>query len=44
MGVVDPDEWRAELPDIEAHYARFGDRIPTALRDQLDALDKRLSG
>ena len=40
---VDADEWRAELPDIEAHYGRFGDRIPAALRDELDALEKRLS-
>ncbi|MEO6120582.1 MAG: phosphoenolpyruvate carboxykinase (GTP) [Acidimicrobiales bacterium] len=40
---VDLDEWRAELPSIEQHYAKFGDRLPTALRDQLDALAKRLA-
>ncbi len=28
---VDEDEWRAELPLIEEHYAVFGDRLPTAL-------------
>jgi phosphoenolpyruvate carboxykinase (GTP) len=40
---VDVDAWRAEVPLIEAHYAQFGDRLPTALREQLDQLDKRLS-
>ena len=40
---VDAEEWRAELPDIEEHYARFGDRIPQELRDQLRGLEKRLS-
>ncbi|MGH9154689.1 MAG: phosphoenolpyruvate carboxykinase (GTP) [Acidimicrobiales bacterium] len=40
---VDADEWRAELPSIEEHYAQFGDRLPVPLRDQLDALAKRLA-
>jgi phosphoenolpyruvate carboxykinase (GTP) len=40
---VDPEEWRAEVPSIEAHFAEFGDRIPDALRDELSALEKRLS-
>ncbi|HVL93033.1 MAG TPA: phosphoenolpyruvate carboxykinase (GTP) [Acidimicrobiales bacterium] len=40
---VDADEWRAELPSIEEHYAQFGDRLPAGLRDQLDALAQRLS-
>jgi len=40
---VDEDEWRAELPLIEEHYAVFGDRLPTALHDELDALGKRLA-
>ncbi|MEP6893364.1 MAG: phosphoenolpyruvate carboxykinase (GTP), partial [Gaiellaceae bacterium] len=40
---VDEDEWRAELPLIEEHYAKFGDRLPTALHDELDALAKRLA-
>ncbi|MGH9124582.1 MAG: phosphoenolpyruvate carboxykinase (GTP), partial [Acidimicrobiales bacterium] len=40
---VDVDEWRAELPSIEEHYAKFGDRLPGALRDELEALRKRLS-
>ena len=32
-----------ELPLIEEHYAVFGDRLPTALHDELDALAKRLA-
>ncbi len=40
---VDEDDWRAELPLIEEHYAVFGDRLPTALHDELDALAKRLT-
>jgi phosphoenolpyruvate carboxykinase (GTP) len=40
---VDNDEWRAELPSIEEHYAQFGDRLPETLRDELAALEKRLS-
>ena len=39
---VDHDAWRHEVGLIEEHYARFGDRLPDALRDQLHALDKRL--
>jgi phosphoenolpyruvate carboxykinase (GTP) len=39
---VDVDEWRAEVPDIEAHYAQFGDHLPTELAKQLEALRERL--
>jgi len=39
---VDVEDWRAELPSIEEHYAQFGDRLPPALRAQLDALAERL--
>jgi len=40
---VHADEWRREVPLIAAHYARFGDRLPVELAEQLDALDRRLS-
>lgn len=40
---VDADSWRTELPLIEEHYEQFGDRLPQALRDELDALGKRLA-
>jgi phosphoenolpyruvate carboxykinase (GTP) len=40
---VDPEEWRAEVPSIEEHFAFLGERLPQALHDELDALEKRLS-
>jgi phosphoenolpyruvate carboxykinase (GTP) len=40
---VDGDEWRREVPSIEEHFAFLGDHLPHELRDQLDALQKRLS-
>src|SRR6059058_4295523 len=40
---VDVDEWRNEIPSIEEHFAQFGDKLPTALREELLALEKRLS-
>jgi phosphoenolpyruvate carboxykinase (GTP) len=39
---VDRDEWRAELPAIAEYFARFGDRLPPAISDQLEGLRKRL--
>ncbi len=40
---VDPDAWRAELPDIRDFYAEFGDRLPAKLLTELNALEERLS-
>jgi phosphoenolpyruvate carboxykinase (GTP) len=40
---VDNDEWRAELPGIEAHYAQFAERLPKRLRQELDDLESRLA-
>jgi phosphoenolpyruvate carboxykinase (GTP) len=40
---VDAEEWRAEIPSIEEHFDEIGDRLPQALRDELTALEKRLS-
>jgi phosphoenolpyruvate carboxykinase (GTP) len=40
---VDNESWRQEIPLIEAHYAGIGERLPHELRDQLAALEKRLS-
>jgi phosphoenolpyruvate carboxykinase (GTP) len=39
---VDPAEWREQLEGIEEHYAKFGDRLPQALREQLEQLTRRL--
>jgi len=40
---VDSDAWLTEVPMIEEHYAMFGDRLPSALRDELRDLEKRLA-
>ncbi|WGD38242.1 phosphoenolpyruvate carboxykinase (GTP) [Lysinibacter sp. HNR] len=39
---VDPELWLAECDLTEAYFAQFGDRIPTALREQLADLHERL--
>jgi phosphoenolpyruvate carboxykinase (GTP) len=39
---VDPEEWKAELPNIREHFAEFGDRLPDALRTELAALERNL--
>jgi phosphoenolpyruvate carboxykinase (GTP) len=39
---VDAAAFRAELPDIEKHFAQFGDRLPARLAAQLKALRERL--
>ena len=39
---VDTDEWKAELPQIEEWFERFGDTLPTTLWTELDALKARL--
>jgi phosphoenolpyruvate carboxykinase (GTP) len=39
---VDEEAVRAELPQVEAHLARFGDDLPGPVREQLEALKERL--
>jgi phosphoenolpyruvate carboxykinase (GTP) len=39
---VDTAGWLAEIPAIRAHFAKFGDRLPVGLTDELDALEIRL--
>ena len=39
---VDIDAWRMEIPDIEKHFAQFGDRLPDRLKKQFKALKSRL--
>ena len=41
---VDADEWRAELPEIQEWFERFGEHLPTVLWSELDALRARLDG
>jgi phosphoenolpyruvate carboxykinase (GTP) len=39
---VNTAEWKAEVPDIEAHFATFGNRLPQKLAEQLAGLARRL--
>ncbi len=39
---VKPEEWQAELPMIEEWFAKFGDRLPDALRTELETLRQQL--
>jgi phosphoenolpyruvate carboxykinase (GTP) len=39
---VDPEEWRAEIPDIEKHFALFGNRLPERLEKQLKDFISRI--
>ena len=39
---VDVEGWRAEVPLIREYYAKFGNRLPPALSDQVDLLEERL--
>ena len=40
---IDPASWLAECELTEEFFARFGDRVPAALREQLAGLRARLS-
>jgi phosphoenolpyruvate carboxykinase (GTP) len=39
---VDPAQWKAECEGIRDHFAKFGDHLPGALVEELDALEARL--
>ena len=39
---VDPALWKQEVAGIREFYAKFGDKLPQSLRDELDALEKLL--
>ncbi len=40
---VRPDEWRDELPEIEEWFEFIGEKLPTGIKDEFDALKHRLS-
>ena len=40
---VDKDVWTKEAEEIEEHYKKFGDKLPTALREQLETLKANLA-
>ena len=39
---IDVEAWKAEIPDIEAHFEQFGDRAPAGMKKQVEELKKRL--
>ncbi|GAA4541669.1 phosphoenolpyruvate carboxykinase (GTP) [Pseudonocardia xishanensis] len=39
---VDVEEWKQEIPLIEEWFAKVGDKLPTSMRDELEALKQRL--
>jgi phosphoenolpyruvate carboxykinase (GTP) len=39
---IDLDEWRAEVPLIEEWFEKFGEKLPTVLRAELEVLKQRL--
>jgi phosphoenolpyruvate carboxykinase (GTP) len=39
---VDVEEWKAEIPLIEEWFDKIGDKLPTSMRDELEALKLRL--
>ncbi len=39
---VDPEALRDQIPQMRQHFAQFGDRLPQAIHDQMEALEKRL--
>jgi phosphoenolpyruvate carboxykinase (GTP) len=40
---VDVDGWKAAIPQIREHYARFGDKLPAALNVEVDSLEAKLA-
>jgi phosphoenolpyruvate carboxykinase (GTP) len=40
---VDLDGWRTQLPQVQAHLARFGTKLPPELHAQLEQLERRLA-
>ena len=40
---VDVPGWQREIDLIKEHYARFGDRLPPQLKEELEGLERRLA-
>ncbi|HEX6881282.1 MAG TPA: phosphoenolpyruvate carboxykinase (GTP) [Terriglobales bacterium] len=39
---VDVDGWRAEVPLIRDHFAKFGSHLPAGMKEEVDKLEERL--
>jgi phosphoenolpyruvate carboxykinase (GTP) len=40
---IDVEGWRAEVPLIREHFAKFGSRLPKGMNEEVDKLEQRLS-
>jgi phosphoenolpyruvate carboxykinase (GTP) len=40
---VDVEGWKGQLPQVREHFAKFGDKLPAELTEQLNALEQRLN-
>jgi phosphoenolpyruvate carboxykinase (GTP) len=40
--IVDLEGWRAEVPTIKDHFAKFGSHLPEGMKQELADLEKRL--
>ena len=40
---VDPKLWREDIASVKEFYARFGGKLPEEMKEQLAALEARLS-
>lgn len=43
MYTLDPEAWEAETVDTEEYFAKFGDKVPEALVEELKALRERIA-
>jgi len=39
---VNPEEWKAEMPEVGEFLAKFGDKLPARMSAQLERLIERL--
>ncbi|NLW70101.1 MAG: phosphoenolpyruvate carboxykinase (GTP) [Eubacteriaceae bacterium] len=39
---IDKQAWEKEIAEIEAHYEKFGDKLPELLRERLEILKKKV--
>jgi len=41
---IDKEKFTAELADTKEYFAKFGDRLPEGMKEELENLEKRLNG
>ena len=40
---IDPDAWAVEMEDTEQYFAKFGDKVPAAIREELAKFRERIA-